>query len=363
MQIEQGFYQAPEGQRPFTVEAIAECFAKTKADDFLQNQKLVLSQLVKHCPAQFMQGLWVMDSVHISVPPGAHTDGFAFKACVLGVWQDTVVWPMLWAFVPESQNETVVGKRVFAAAEEILGPGVIRHLLIDRGYLDGGWIAQLYHNGTRVTTGVKEDMLIFEEMMNLTYLKDTVWTEVNPPKVHDTPPLQREVTGFTDLQGEWSTCNAPLSGCLIRDTYPDKVVHQGLVTTAPTADATEILDDNGQRWTLEEVYMTLTRYWLFDDLSPCREGVAYAMVHFALVAFTLLGFYFQETDAAESFQTWNVAPPPFPLPERELAVYAGPHFALLLPSELVSIILSHMDAWQANRDHLLTALRLCESGP
>jgi hypothetical protein len=197
--------------------------------------------------------------------------------------------------------------------------------------------------------------------MNLTSLEDTVWTEVSPPKVHQKPRPQREVTGFTDLQGEWSTCDAPLSGCLIRDTYPDQVVFQGLVTTAPAAKATEILDDNGHRWTLEEVYMTLTRYWRFDDLPPCRQGVAYALVHFALVAFTLLGFYIQETDAAETLDTWNIAPPPFPLPERELAVYAGAHFALLLPSELVSIILAHIDAWQAHREHLLMALRLCES--
>jgi transposase len=28
--------------------------------------------------------------------------------------------------------------------------------------------------------------------------------------------------------------------------------------------------------------MTLTRYWWFDDLPPCRAGVAYALVHFAL---------------------------------------------------------------------------------
>ena len=57
-----------------------------------------------------------------------------------------------------------------------------------------------------------------------------------------------------------------------------------------------------------------------------------------------------------------MAPPPLPLPERELAVYAGPHFALLLPSELLEIILTHVDAWQANRTHLLMALRLCEGG-
>ena len=87
------------------MEAIPECFAKSKATDFLENQKLVLQKLVAYCPAQFLDGLWVMDSVHISVARGAHTEALSFKVCVLGVWQDTVVWPLLWAFVPGSENE------------------------------------------------------------------------------------------------------------------------------------------------------------------------------------------------------------------------------------------------------------------
>jgi hypothetical protein len=295
LQIEEGFYQTPKGQRSFTAEAILECFAQSKVKDFLKHQKQVLKQLVDHCPAQFRDGVWVMDSVHFHVPNGAHTEPFSFKACVLGIWQDTVVWPMLWAFVPESRNETVVGKEVMAAAEEVLGEGFIRHLLIDRGYLDGHWLTELYRKGTQVTIGVKEDMLILEEMHNLTHLPETKWTEVEPPKLHDGPLPQRTITGFTDLQQEWKSCGVPLSGCLIRDTYPDEVVYQGLVTTSPATMATDILEHNGLRWTLEEVYMTLTRYWQFDNLPPCRPEVAYALVHFALNAFTLLGLYLQES--------------------------------------------------------------------
>lgn len=361
-QIAEGFYHTVGDRQPFTTEALAECFAASKAEDFLENQQQVLRRVVAYCPGQFLHGTWVMDSVHIHVPRGAHTEAQAFKVCVLGVWQDEVVWPLLWLFVPESVHESVVGKRLFAAAEEVLGEGFIRHLLVDRGYLDGEWITQLYQKGTRVTIGVKEDMLVFEEMKNWRYAEDTVWTEVDPPKLSDTPLPRRQVTGFTALEGEWKSCAAPLSGCLIEDTYPDKVIYQGLVTTAPAVQATTILSDNGQRWTLEEVYMTLTRYWRFDDLAPCRIGVAYAMVHFALVAFTLLGFYLQETEAAEDIRTWNQSPPALPLPERELAVYVGPYFALLLPSELMQIVLNHIDAWKANQAWLLMALRHCESG-
>ena len=212
-----------------------------------------------------------MDSVHFHVPKGAQTEVLEYKACVLGVWLDSVVWLLMWALVTGSQNETVVGKQVFAAAEDVLGKGFIRHLLIDRGYLDGPWVTKLHKRGTRVTIGVKENMLILEEMRNLSRLSDAVWTEVDPPVLHNRLLPQRSDTGFTDLQNEWAGCEAPLCGCVMRDAYPGRVVYQSLVTTLSTATASEILEGIGQRWALEEVCMTLTRYWNFDNLPACAK--------------------------------------------------------------------------------------------
>lgn len=106
--------------------------------------------------------------------------------------------------------------------------------------------------------------------------------------------------------------------------------------------------------------MTLTCDWHFDDLPPCSLNVASALTHFALAAYTWLGFYLQETDVAQDIQTWNMATPPVSLPERELTVYAGPYFALLLPSELLTIILTYIDAWQANHEQIIMAWCLTE---
>ena len=359
-QIADGFYETAEGERPFRAQAIADAFARAQAEDFLINQQEVLAALWAYCPGQFQSALWAMDSVHFRVPRGAHTPEQAFKACVLGVWQDSVVWPMLWMLVPSDVAEITVGRQLVAAAEAVIGAGTIEHLLVDRGYLDGAWFTQLHARGTRVTIGVREDMLILEDMRNLSRLPGQTWEAAAPPQLHSAPLPQREIMSLPAMEAEWASCDTPLSSCLIRDTYPDKVCYRGLVTTVPDISACDILRDDRQRWTLEEVFMTLTRYWHFDDLPPCRLGVALAMTHFALLAYTLLGFYLQEVDLAADTKTWNQAPPPIPLPERELAIYAGPYFALLLPSQLVSIILHHMDTWQANREQLLMALRLAE---
>ncbi len=126
--------------------------------------------------------------------------------------------------------------------------------------------------------------------------------------------------------------------------------------TAPTATTHQIYLRNTQRWDLEEVFMALTRYGHFDQLPPCHRGVAWAMVHFTWLAFTLLAIYLAHRDSEQ--RPWS--PPPLPLPERELAVYGGPYFALLRPGELLTVILENYEAWLRNQDRLLEALRLTE---
>jgi hypothetical protein len=359
-QMAAGFYETPQGQKPFTAQAIADAFARSRAEDFLANQQAVLGALWDYCPGQFRSALWAMDSIHFRVPSGAHTPEMHFKACVLGVWQASVVWPVLWMLVPSEEAEITVGRKLVTAAEEVIGTGAIQHLLVDRGYLDGAWLTELHARGTRVTLGVREDMLILEDMRNLSRMPGMLWEEVAPPKLHTEPVPRREVMSLPAMEAEWATCDVPLSSCLIRDTYPDKVRYRGLVTTAPGIAAPDILVNDGGRWTIEEVFMTLTRYWDMDDLPPCRAGVAMAMTHFALLAYTLLGYYFQEIDVVADGKTLNCGPPPIPMPERELAVYAGPYFALMYPSQLITIILDHIDVWQANRKQLLMALRITE---
>ncbi len=67
------------------------------------------------------------------------------------------------------------------------------------------------------------------------------------------------------------------------------------------------------------------------------------MTHFALLAHTLMGFYRQETYAAMDIKTRSQGPPPIALPEPELAIYAGPYFALLLPSSVSFVRLPRPD--------------------
>ena len=352
-QITAGFYENAN-QKPFDIEALCDFFATTTDDDYFVHQQQVLKQMVEEWPAVWASGKLVMDSMTFSTAPGAHAlaEG-RYKVCVLALWRDGVVWPVLWRFGEEHASDHTLGQSVIAAALEILGARM-KHLLIDRGFLDGEWIAGLYERGVRVTVGLKENMEAFTDLLGLSRLPAVVWSEVAPPQNHAPVKPKREVTANT--VASWESCQVPLVGCLIRDSYPEEVVYQARVTTAEQATATEIYQDSAARWDIEELFMTLTRYWHMDDLPPSRRGVALAQVHFGMLAFTLLQLFYHERPAHEA----GVSPPPGLMPERELAVYAGSSFALLRPSELMEIVLDNLKAWQANEPQWRTALQLCE---
>lgn len=140
--------------------------------------------------------------MHFQVPRGAHTPAQEFKVCVLGVWQNQVVWPLLWMFVGPGEAEITVGRKLIAAAESVLGGGTNQHLLVDRGYLDGTWLTELHQRGTRVTIGVREGMLILEELQNLSQIAGMQWEAAEPPKLHAGLLPQREIMSLTALEAE-----------------------------------------------------------------------------------------------------------------------------------------------------------------
>jgi len=169
---------------------------------------------------------------------------------------------------------------------------------------------------------------------------------------------ERALCHLTDLN-TWDACTVPLQGVVIRDTYPDRVQDQCLVTTDLTLTPQQLHQYSRDRWSIEESFMDLTRYWPLEQVGSCRPAVARAQIHFLLLAYTLLHLFAHETEPADG-------PPqlhPRLWPGQQVTAYYGDHYTVLWLSELMTIILDHHEAWQANRELLLAAQRFCEGHP
>lgn len=351
-QSHKGFY-VNGAVKPFNAEALADFFAEFTAEQLWEYQLSILPELVASCPELLGEHTLVMDSITVTVPAGHRgRAGAQYKACVLSACGHGQIFPLLCLFAPSTDNDLTLGKKVLKAALEKL-PKQHWHVLIDRGFLDGAWIGELYEQGLTVVMGVRSDMDIYEDLIALSRLPGTPWERVAPPKLHGKPRPKRYVTGFTEVES-WSSCPRPLSGVVIRDVFPDgKVIHQVVVSTAPAMSAKALHTWARKRWQIEEAFMALTRYWNLDELGSCRHPVYLAQVLFTFLAYALLAAFVAREGALSG-------PPAPSLPGRELVVYWGPYYAILLPSELFTIVFDHLPAWQANQARWIEAMRYCE---
>jgi len=358
-QMRAGFYSNGE-RKPFNEEALADFFAGISRQRLWKYQLQVLGELVERCPELIGWGTVTMDCITVTVPAGHFKrESGQYKACVLSGYREGRIYPLLCLFGAEHEADLVLGKRMMKAAAKLLAPKpgeAKRELLLDRGFIDGAWMGELKQQGFEVVILAKSDMIIYEDLVGLSRLPETKWQRVTPPKCHDREQPKRYVTGFKELK-TWEACPVPLSGAVIRDEYTDHTAYQVVVSTDERLSATQLHACHRARWYIEEAFMELTRYWNIDELGSCRHPVYLAQVYFTFLAYALLRV-FAERKAEQSL------PPPLPLfPGRELVVYHGTHYAILLASELFEIVFAHLDAWRANQQKLLEALCHCEGRP
>lgn len=361
-QVHEGFYHG-SAQRPFNPEALADFFNGLHEAQLCAHQAQLAAALWRQFPVLADSGTAVLDANTTTLPAGHHGRAATqIKTCVLGLRGAGRLFPLLWDFTTRGVGEdgdVTQGKRLVAAAQATLGPGALRRLLVDRGFIDGAWLSELKADGLDTIIGLRENMSLYEDMLGLCGLPDAPWLPVDPPQLPHGPLPQRELCPLTDLN-TWSACTVPLQGVVIRDTYPDRVQYQCLVTTDLTLTPRQLHRYARDRWSIEESFMDLTRYWGLDRLGSCRPAVGRAQIHFLLLAYTLLHLYDHETQA-ERAQGEGLRPAL--VPGREITAYFGNHYAILLPSELFTIVFDHNDAWLANREQLLAAMRLCEGDP
>jgi len=349
-----GFY-ANAGVKPFNEEALADFFAALAPEQLWEYQLQMLPQLLAACPELLGAGTLVLDSITVTVPAGHRgRAGAQYKACVLSASGRGQLFPLLCLFAPSTVNDLTLGKQVLAAALPRL-PARPRHLLLDRGFLDGAWLGELAAQGLAVVMGVRSDMHIYEDLIGLSRLPGTPWERVSPPKLHGRPRPERYVTGFTQVES-WDSCPVPLAGAVLRDEFPDGTRRYQVVVSTEAASAKTLHTWARKRRQIEEAFMALTRYWNLDELGSCRHGVYLAQVYFTFLAYALLGAFVAREGEL-------VGPPAPALPGRELVIYWGPYYAILLPSELFTLVFDNLPAWQANRGRWLEALRYCEGPP
>jgi len=232
------------------------------------------------------------------------------------------------AVVPGNDHEAPVFWKMVDDFVARVGKGVIRHLILDRGFIDGESIGRAKQaHGVDTTIGVRSNMDAYRDAAGLATLPETTWVQhtrraqpAEPPvkrhlidasraeplrqreaKRQQTLARQRQAQGVPeplppsqwiakiDRTTSFSSCPVPLDVVLCSaDKHPASEDAWAVMTTAQDATATAVVDRYGLRVAIEERHRHIKCFWDITDFKSPNLNLVVNQVVFTLLTYTLL---------------------------------------------------------------------------
>jgi hypothetical protein len=277
--------------------------------------------------------------------------------------------------LPGNAHESPVLYGLVRQFVETVGKGVVKRLIVDRGFLDGRSISTCKKDyDIDVLIPVRRTMDIYEDAMALFHLPDIEWVCVEEPvreatesprprpqaivkrekkrqetleqlKEHKPAPspeeiiVKREAASIGEFRS-WSACTVPLSVIANRETYADG--HQNtwlLIDTKEVEDPTEASEQYHLRTTIEERHRQLKCFIDLTQFSSRAFSMVVNQVVFIMLSYNLLQLYLLRQGRKEL----NKKTPPrirqqlLPA-DNHIIVYFEHYYGLFAPLEFTEII-------------------------
>ena len=232
--------------------------------------------------------------------------------------------------VPGNAHECPVLWKMVDEFVSVMGKGVMKDLILDRGFLDGAAIAKVKTEyDIDVTIGVKRNMNVFEDALGLVNLPEVQWESYTRERSEPPVPFKRHYSDaprpehivkreaarqrtLTEQRaaGErlpvkeperimmsrvkelttWSSCSVPLDLVVCRDSQDESLDDVwGIISTARhESRAVSAVKRYHIRIHIEERHRQLKCFWdLADFSSPCFELVVNQII-FTVLTYSLL---------------------------------------------------------------------------
>jgi len=283
--------------KPFDEEVFSEFLRLLREGELISLLVVFVQALRRRHPELVRRGLFIMDSNHYRV----NGSGEEYKWCALMLWTPKGMIPVWYEFHRahgEGSGETSLGKRVIEGATAAYGPGFIKTVLMDTGYLDGedlAWMKREY--GIDWMMDPREKMKVTEWMLaQAKTARQTLWRPVEPPKL-ERPKAElpvRHVFWIEDLHNFY-TYRERVNGCVIRDQYPPsaehpegEVVYQCVITSRMDWNAIQIHKVWRMRWCIESAFGMMTDNWGLGKWQIRDADVYRATIQFMALTYGLL---------------------------------------------------------------------------
>ena len=276
--------------------------------------------------------------------------------------------------LPGKENECPVLYQLVREFVNVAGKGVMKRLIVDRGFLDGKAISTCKNDyGVDVLIPLRRGMDIYEDAMALFQLPDVNWVRVDEPEAEEkkeprprpeavlkrerkrqqtlrerkekiTPApddivVKREAAAIGHFRS-WSSCEIPLTVVANREFYADG--HQQmwlLIDTQEVKESGRIREEYHLRTAIEERYRQLKCFSNLTHFTSRAFSLVVNQTVFIMLAYNLLQFYLlrHEKKALNKKPMPHIRRQLLPA-DNYVIVYWQNYYGLFKPYELIGFV-------------------------
>lgn len=239
-------------------------------------------------------------------------------------------------------DELPQGERLVKEFVEVVGPGVVKLLIVDRGYIDGAFISKVktdYHSDVMVP--LKLSMDVFKDAVRLAESDLGAidgWKAYNKYEHHGIAFV--EEVCCIEGPGIWDACKVSLHVSLMRIRSNDTVLrYWGLATTYKPSSPNDAFDTYAKRTSIEERHKQFKQTWNIAKFSSPDRSLVETHVQFTLLTYSLVQLYLSKKHlSALADKTIDSLRNEERLGKNNVVVYGKHNFAVFDLDEYTNIV-------------------------
>lgn len=192
---------------------------------------------------------------------------------------------------PGNTDELVQGEKLVTDFVDAVGKGVMKLLIVDKGYISGPFITYVKQKlGTDVLIPLRANMDALTDSKQIAESFNYKWVKYKEYRKYGVKYVE-EVTVVENVD-IWEKCEVPLYVSIMRITGSDgSVRYWGLSSTFKPRNAKEAFELYELRTQIEERHRQIKNYWNINKFSSPHESLIEAHVMFTLLTYTLVQLY------------------------------------------------------------------------
>jgi hypothetical protein len=200
-----------------------------------------------------------------------------------------------------NDDELAHGPELVRQFIKVAGKGVMKKLIMDRGYISGEFVNELKtEHDVDVVIPLRKNMNALKDTLRIAdKFKKNEWTEYRTYEKKGNKKYTESVLYVGDVE-EWENTGLKVYVSLMKTTAPgEEEKSWGLCTTFRPGNAGKAFDLYKKRTRIEEVNKQIKTNWRINKFSSPHESLIEAHVLFTLLTYSLIQLYLMKKHLIE----------------------------------------------------------------